>query len=227
MRRFLGACALLTTLMSAGLTAVPLAVPAQAPSDSPPLVPPEDYPLYDLIVDEKFLTPETKLVLLERATLTRLHPEQEGPVRLETFQQYEIFDGRLPAEVVRDFVFKNQAPARLEGRFGFGVRYRFVSEGGTEQQETSLAPMFVSQGAPRFLQEEAPDEPPAVLDRLSFSRVAYTFARDQALIYVEYNRPDGSGGGFAVWLGRSGSRWGIFDSELVWAARPASGRPEP
>ena len=79
--------------------------------------------------------------------------------------------------------------------------------------------MPASSAAVRSVQEEPLDEPPAVLDRLSFSRVAYTFARDQAFVYVEYNRPDGSGAGFAVWLRQSGPRWGIFDSELVWAAR--------
>jgi hypothetical protein len=99
------------------------------------------------------------------------------------------------------------------------VRYRFVSANGTEQQETSLAPLPVSLEMPQLLQEGPLDEPPAVLDRLSFSRVAYSVAREQAFMYVEYNRPDGSGAGFAVWLRSSGSRWGIFDSELVWAAR--------
>jgi hypothetical protein len=77
----------------------------------------------------------------------------------------------------------------------------------------------VAHALPYFLQEGPLDEPPAILDRLSFSRVAYTFARDDAFIYVEYNRPDGSGAGFAVWLRPSGSRWSIFDSELVWVAR--------
>lgn len=192
---------------------------AEPPPSAPAVVPPEDYSLYDVIVDEKFLTPETKLVLLERATLTRLHPEQRGPLRLETFQDYEIFDGRLPADLVRDFLFKNQTPSRLEGHFGFGVRYRFVSGDGGEQQETSLAPLPVSGGSPDLAQEGPLEEPPAVIDRLSFSRVAYTFARDHAFVYLEYNRPDGSGAGFAVWLRPSGPRWGIFDSELVWAAR--------
>jgi hypothetical protein len=182
-------------------------------------VPLEDYPLYDLVVDEKFLTPETKLVLLERPTLTRLHPEQLGPLRLETFQEYEIFDGRLPIDLVRDFLFKNQTPSQCEGHFGFGVRYRFVSGNETEQRETALAPLPVSLEMPKFVQEGPLDEPPAVLDRLSFSRVAYSVGREHAFIYVEYNRPDGTGAGFAVWLRSSGSRWGIFDSELVWAAR--------
>src|SRR5690348_13423539 len=203
--RYKAQVCVLSVLLSAFVPDEASAVPAESAQDR---VPTEDYPLYDLIVDEKFLTPETKLVLVERSTLTRLHPEQQGAVRLETFQEYEIFDGRLPAEVVRDFSFKNQTPSRFEGRFGFGVRYRFVTDGGTEQQETSLAPMPVAQGAARFVQEESLDEPPAVLDRLSFSRAAYTFARDQAFIYVEYNRPDGSGAGFAVWLQQSGTRWG-------------------
>jgi hypothetical protein len=207
------------TVVSASLIGPPPVAPAEPPPDSPPPVPLEDYPLYDLVVDEKFLTPETKVVLLERTTLTRLHPEQQGPLRLETFQDYEIFDGRLPIDLVRDFLFKNQTASQLEGHFGFGVRYRFVSGNGTEQQETSLAPLPVSLQMPQLLQEGPLDEPPAVLDRLSFSRVAYSFGREHAFIYVEYNRPDGSSAGFAVWLRSSGSRWGIYDSELVWAGR--------
>jgi hypothetical protein len=184
-------------------------------------VPAEDYPLYDAVVDEKFLTPETKLVLLERATVTRLHPEQQGPLRVETFAEYEIFDGRLPLDLVRDFVFKNQTPSKLESQFGFGVRYRLVDGDGAEQQETSLAPMPVSRAEPFFpVQEEPFDEPPTIIDRLAFSRAAYTFGREQALVYVEYNRPDGSGAGFVVWFTKEKAQWGIFDSELVWAGRP-------
>lgn len=206
---------LLSLLLTAFVTESMCAGPARPAQDGPEAVPTEDYPLYDLIVDEKFLTPETKLVLLERTTLTRLHPEQQGPLRLETFNQYEIFDGRLPLELVRDFVFKNQAPSRLAGHFGFGVRYRFVTGDGTEQ-ETSLAPMPAS----FRIQEEPFDEPPSIIDRLAFSRVAYTFDREQALVYTEYNRVDGSGAGFMVWLTQSKKHWGVFDSELVWAARP-------
>jgi hypothetical protein len=219
MRRTVCVWALVLTLISAALTGPPSAAPAETPSDSPPPVPLEDYPLYDLVVDEKFLTPETKLVVLERTTLTRLHPEQLGPLRLETFQEYDIFDGRLPIDLVRDFLFKNQTPSQCEGHFGFGVRYRFVSGSETDQQETALATLPVSLEVPQLVQEGPLDEPPAVLDRLSFSRVGYSVGREHAFIYVEYNRPDGSGAGFAVWLRSSGSRWGIFDSELVWAAR--------
>src|SRR5262245_12737634 len=206
---------LLSLLLNASLTASTFADVAPPAQEAPEAMPTEDYPLYDLIVDEKFLTPETKLVLLERTTLTRLHPEQQGPLRLETFNEYEIFDGRLPLELVRDFVFKNQVPSRLAGHFGFGVRYRFVTGDGGEQ-ETSIAPI----PAAFLIQEEPFDEPPAIIDRLAFSRVAYTFNHEQALVYTEYNRVDGSGAGFIVWLSQSKKRWGVVDSELVWAARP-------
>ena len=138
-------------------------VPAETLPGSPGPVPPEDYPLYDLIVDEKFLTPETKLVLVERATLTRLHPEQKGPLRVETFQEYDIFEGHLPLELVRDFLFKNQLPSRLEGHFGFGVRYRFVVGEGAEQQETSLAPLPVSRLMAFPVQEEPLANTPQIL----------------------------------------------------------------
>jgi hypothetical protein len=218
MRHTVFAC-VLSVVLSAFVIEQAAIGSAEPTPDNPKPVPIEDYPLYDLIVDEKFLTPETKLVLLEGATVARLHPEQQGPLRIQTFNEYEIFDGRLPLELVRDFVLKNQSPSKLGEYFGFGVRYRFVSGQGADQ-EASLAPTPVVWHEVYPIQEEPLDEPPAIIDRLAFSRVAYTFGREQALVYVEYNRGNGSGAGFAVWLTQSGKRWGIFDSELVWAARP-------
>ena len=95
MRHTVYAC-VLSVLLSAFVIVQASIGSAEPAPDSPAPVPTEDYPLYDLIVDEKFLTPETKLVLLDRATVTRLHPEQQGPLRIQTFNEYEIFDGRLP-----------------------------------------------------------------------------------------------------------------------------------
>jgi hypothetical protein len=219
--RYVMSSVVLLMLISASVGGLAPAAAAEPPENRRAPVPTEDYPLYDVIVDEKFLTPETKFVLLERITVTRLHPEQQGPLRLETFQEYDLFDHRLPLELVRDFLFKNHTPSTLEAHFGFGARYRFIAGDGSEQQEAALAPIPVlSSMRPLSIQEEPLDEPPAIIDRLAFSRVAYTFARHQALVYVEYNRPNGTGAGFAIWLRQSGTRWGIFDSELVWAARP-------
>src|SRR5262249_38774606 len=170
---------LLSLLLTAFVRESMCADPPRPAPDGPEAVPTEDYPLYDLIVDEKFLTPETKLVLIERTTLTRLHPEQQAPLSLETFNEYEIFDGRLPLELMRDFVFKNQVPSRLAGHFGFGVRYRFVTGDGGEQ-ETSIAPI----PAAFLIQEDPFVEPPANIDRFGFSRVAFTCDPSESLGYT-------------------------------------------
>lgn len=173
-------------------------------------VPPEDYAIYDRVVRDKFLTSQTKLVLVQRLTIARLYPEQDGPTTLALFEEHEVFDGRLPPELIREFVFNNRVPARLEARFDVGVRVRFVSGGATEEEEVFLAPIPASHS------EAGPVQAPAVLDRLAFSRVGYTLRDDQALVYVENLRPDGSGAGFLMWLFGRGAEWTIGDTEVLW-----------
>jgi hypothetical protein len=58
-----------------------------------------------------------------------------------------------------------------------------------------------------------------VLGRLAFSRVGRTFRNDQALLYVEQNRPDGTGAGILVWFRRQGTAWSIFDTDVLWTIR--------
>jgi len=178
----------------------------------------EDYARYDQIITSKFLTSETQLVFLERKTATQISPGQEGPLTIAWFQQQEYFDGTLPGELVRDFVAVNQEPARLEGRFQFGTRYRFVSGNAVEEPEVSLAQPVLTAWL-RSVQAMP------VLDRLVFSRIGYNLRQTQALVYVGNPRPDGSGAGFLVWLRRQGTAWSIWDTEVVWTVRvePESG----
>ena len=49
---------------------------AAATSEQPESVPADEYPFYDLAVEAKFLTSRTRLVIIERMTSTRLHPEE-------------------------------------------------------------------------------------------------------------------------------------------------------
>ena len=175
-------------------------------------VPAEDYARYDQIITSKFLSSETQLVLLERKTATQISPEQEGPLTARWLQKQAYFDGTLPDELVRNFVAANQEPVRLEGRFQFGTRYRFVSGHTLEEPEVSLArPVHA---AWRRSVQALP-----VLDRLVFSRIGYDRRQTHALVYVGNLRPDGSGAGFLVWLRRQGAAWSIWDTEVVWTVR--------
>ena len=111
--------------------------PASAPEPAQ-AVPAEEYPFYDLAVETKFLTSRTRLVVIERMTATRLHPEEPQLPTVAWFSAQAFFEGRLPPDLIRDFVAKTYRSARLETRFGFGVRYRFVSGEGAPDAEAAV-----------------------------------------------------------------------------------------
>ena len=169
----------------------------------------EDYALYDQVVTSKFLTSKTQLIVIERMTRFRLSPDQDGPATIEAFQEEEYFDGELPTDLIREFIAVNRHSSRLEGRFHFGIGYRFVTGDTLEDPEVSLARPVMAARAKSV--ESSP-----VLDRLAFSRVARSLLKDQALMYVEALRPDGSGAGFLSWWRRRGESWTLFDTEVTW-----------
>jgi len=197
----------------------------------------EDYALYDQVVTRKFLTSATQLVVIERTTQFRLSPDQEGPTTIGAFQEQGFFDGELPADLIREFTAINRQPSRLEGRFHFGVSYRFATGDRLEEPEVSLspygwglAPFFLApvpvRGAGRQASSQTSEpvpwafarlvQAPSVLDRLAFSRVARSLRNDHALLYVEALRPDGTGAGLLVWFRRQGRSWTLFDTEVAW-----------
>jgi len=182
--------------------------------DQPTVVPAEDYPVMDAVVAAKFLTSQTRMVLVERLTTTRLQPDEDRLPSMALFTERDLFEGRLPADLIRDFVAKNQRPSKFEARFSFGVRYRFVAGDGTAESEASLPLLPV--------RRQSVDEPRNVdtIDRLAFSRVGFTIKADQALVYVSNERPDATGAGFLIWSVRRNSRWEVYDTDVIWVSHP-------
>ena len=198
---------IMAVLLTTGLTGVSESV---AESDrTTGVIPADDYALYDQVVTSKFLTSTTELVVIERMTRFRLSPDQERPTTSGTFQEQEYFEGELPSDLIRDFISVNQQASRLEGQFHFGVGYRFVMGKTIEEPEVSL-PRPVTVARARTVQASE------ILDRLAFSRVARSLRNDQALLYVEALRPDGTGAGFLMWFRRQSQRWMLFDTEVAW-----------
>ncbi|MSR24291.1 MAG: hypothetical protein EXR96_04290 [Nitrospiraceae bacterium] len=182
----------------------------------PTAVPAEEYPLYDLVVRDKFLTSRTTMVVIERLTVSQAEKNEREYLSRESLEEEEIFENRLPPVLLDDFLFKLKAPSRLDGKFNFGVPYRFVRGGVPEEPEVSLAPIPAANR--RRIQA-----PRSTIGLLRFSRVGFTRREDQALVYVEEERLDGTGGGFLVWLNRRGRVWTIADTEVLWMAQ--SGEP--
>ncbi|ALA60102.1 conserved exported protein of unknown function [Nitrospira moscoviensis] len=199
-------------VMLGSLSIVVLAALCASAAENPPNIPVEDYGFYDQVVTRKFLTSETRLVVLERMTVPHLFPNQDGPPTMALFRDQDFFGGSLPSDLIRDFVAVNQEPARLEARFRFGVRYRFVSGDTIEEPEVRGA--LPVQDRPARSIQALP-----VLDRLAFSCVGRTLRNDQALVYVENQRPDGTGAGFLVWFRRAGTDWSLYDTEVIWTVR--------
>lgn len=186
---------------------------AEAGERKPAPVPAEEYPIYDLVVRSKYLVSGTTLVLIERLTAARVEQDEREYLSREFLEEQGVFGGALPAALLDDFLVKLKTPSRLEAKFGFGVQYRFFSGGVPEEPEVSLAPVPAA-SAPRPAQEA-----PHAVGVLRFSRVGFTPREDQALVYVEEERPDGAGGGLLVWLHRRGKVWTITDTEVLWMAR--------
>ena len=189
--------------------------PAPAPTQ-PQSVPAEEYPFYDLAVEAKFLTSRTRLVVIERMTATRLHPEVPQLPTVAWFSAQAFFDGRLPPDLIRDFVAKTHRSARLDTRFDFGVRYRFVSGEGVSDAEAAVPVIPVAWP----VQEGGDGDVVEVLDRLAFSRVGLTVRGDQALLYVANQRPDATGAGFLFWFVRRQGSWELYDTEVLWVSQP-------
>ncbi len=199
----------------------PLAAPAPSLSER---VADEEYRVYDEVVRSKFLTTGTVLVVIERMTTNRLLPPDAERPELTTralLETKELFGSRLPQDLVTDFVLTNHKPARLAGRFAFGVPYRFRSASGESEEDVFLPDGKVSMRPVRLIQDAQ------TIDRLSFSRVGFVPRREQALVYVANDRPDGSGAGFLVWLRSRESSWHILDTEVMWTARAERDSPAP
>ena len=189
---------------------------AERVGTQPAAVPAEEYPLYDLVVRDKFLTSQTTMVVIERLTVVRAKKNEREYLSRESLEEQEVFENKLPPVLLDDFLFKLKAPSRLDGKFNFGVPYRFVRDGVSEEPEVSLAPIPAANR--RRIQA-----PRSTIGLLRFSRVGFTRREDQALVYVEEERLDGTGGGFLVWLNRRGKVWTIADTEVLWMAQ--SGEP--
>ena len=198
---------IMAVLLMGGLTGASGAV--AEPDEKAGVIPAEDYALYDLVVTSKFLTSDTRLVVIERMTRFRLSPDQEGSATIGTFQEQGYFDGELPSELIREFISVNHQPGRLEGRFHFGVSYRFATGETIEEPEVSMA-------RPVTVAHERSAQVSSVLERLAFSRVARSLRNDHALMCVEVLRPDGTGAGFLVWFRRQERGWTLFDTEVAW-----------
>jgi hypothetical protein len=184
---------------------------------------PEEYPVYDLVIKSKFLTSDTTLVIIDRLTVTRVGPGEEFDTR-QFFKENEFFGGGLLPDLVAEFLGMLQRPSR-QRKFGFGVRYRLVSDRETGGDEVSLSPLRIAHPYTDY---------DGSTITLELSRVAFsprgdqlhppTRARQDAPLPKRWctsviTGSDGSGAGFLVLLRGRDRLWEIVDTEVIWTVR--------
>ncbi|MBK7486237.1 MAG: hypothetical protein IPI70_08740 [Nitrospira sp.] len=190
--------------------------PAPAPTQ-PQSVPAEEYPFYDLAVEAKFLTSRTRLVVIERMTATRLHPEECRSCRQSPgFQRRHFSMAGCPRTS-----FVTLSP-RLIGLLDWIADLTSVCATGLCRAkglpDAEAAIPVIPVAWP--VEEGGDGDVGEVLDRLAFSRVGLTVQGDQALLYVANQRPDATGAGFLFWFVRRQGRWEIYDTDVLWVAQP-------
>jgi hypothetical protein len=175
----------------------------------------EEYAIFVRVIEAKFLTSQTETVLIGRRTVTKLGPKDQDVPSRAYFSGRQLFEEVMAPELPTDFILRNARPSRLEARFTMDVRYRFVSDDGlVEEPEVSLAPIPVS------FPTIQPAQAPPTIGVLRFARVGFTQRRDQALVYAEEQRPDGTGTGMMMLLQWTSKGWEFVDTEVLWITRP-------
>lgn len=184
------------------------------PARKPEPVPVRDYPIYDRVLIDKFLTSQTSLVVIQRLTATRVAPWEKEPPKRWFFEVNDFFGKRVDNDLITDFILNIARPWRLESRFNFGVPYRFAAGDHLEEPEVSVAPVPA-----QFSQPSQGFGAPPTVGVLQVSRVAFNGRETQALVFVGIDRPNGTGAGFLVWLERRGQQWAIVDTDVLWTVR--------
>ena len=190
----------------------PLNVSADSGPEAPHYVPIEEYAIYDRVMEAKFFTSQTKMIIIERMTTTTLMQEEKPLPLRELFQKKRFFNNSLPPSLLEGFLLKaEQASARLESKFSFPIPVKFVTDQFLDDAEVSIPviPVHLSTVQKR-------PGPLPVLGVFRLSRVAFTPARDQALVYIGVNRPDGTGAGFLIWLYQHQDAWDLYGTEVLW-----------
>ena len=190
------------------LLLLPVVMASAERSENSEPVGPEEYEIYNRIVESKFLSSETSMVLIRELTATRLGPSGL-PFTGEWFEDNRLFDGEVPGPLLADFLSKTREPSRLAARFDFGARYRLIPRDEGQHERVSMPPQSAIRPIQLFSGTIV----------LEFSRVAFTPKEDLGLVYVGNERPDGTGAGMLVLLKRSGRDWTFVDTEIVWTIR--------
>lgn len=193
-------CLLLITIV-----ALASVVPARGRVDASA----EEYAVYSAVITEMFaggrVTFDTqnkiKLLVIKDMTVTDVLTDYE--------EQNEVYFGRmfptLAEGVVKDYKARNKEPARLKDSFELNIKHVMVKKEKIEK-------MFAGRGWWQEFYKTYPDSGGLIV----LSRVGFSPATNQALVYIQHGCGGLCGTGNYVLLEKSGARWQVVKRSMVW-----------
>lgn len=164
---------------------------------------PEEYLVYNTLIDHKYIREDVHLVVINDRTLAdRIGYEQLSSTLEFVDHQLSISEQNL----LNDFLVKNQQSWVLEDQFNIKVKHALVSE--EEKSRFSQSRDFWNAFDEKY---------PNAQGILSLSRVGFNHTKDRALVYIGNKGSASTGAGYYVLLVKDGSKWIIKDETMAWA----------
>lgn len=177
--------------------------PPQEATATPYSITPEEYHVYDAVIESLFLFEGVELIVILEHTAAGISPS----VSLEEQSKYirENMAETLQAETLDKFVTRNGQSHQVEDRFSLDVPVSLLS--GDEFEE-----IFSSENGWLRFYEAYPNSQ----GTMTLSRVGFNAEQNQALMYVGNQVDYIAGEGDYVLFSKKGGEWLIEQIVLAW-----------
>jgi hypothetical protein len=166
---------------------------------SPLSVSEDEYAVYHALLEARYIVNDIQLIVISDHTGGEtLNLEERMGYIIQNFPD-------LTAEMISDFLVKNQQPTALEPLFDLGIPTVLLSDDEFQQ-------IFMDQnGWQKFY-----DLYPGSQGVMTLSRVGFNAKRDMALVYVGNQSFWLAGAGYYLLLVKENNIWNIVDEEMAW-----------
>lgn len=198
MHKFLIYSFVLTTLCSCSSS--PSKFPA---SEAPKKVVPEEYAVYDAIINDLYIKEDVKIIVLREQTIDFLHSGDDLEVPMKYVKNKFP---KLANDTLNDFLTRNGHTHILENEFKLRVPCVLISEEQYREVWNTVDGRF---GWTEFYNKH-----PGAQGIAALSRVGFNNKKDQALVYLG-NSPSTMGGqSYYVLLEKQGGNWKVQERYL-------------
>ncbi|HEY0763366.1 MAG TPA: hypothetical protein VGD61_13435 [Pyrinomonadaceae bacterium] len=169
----------------------------------------EEYAVYSAVIAEMFAGDRVTFDTQAKIKLLVIKDLTDTDVLTDYREQNEVYFGRmfptLAAGVVKDYKARNKQPVRLKDSFDLNIKHLVVKKEKIEK-------IFAGRGWWQEFYKIYPDSGGLIV----LSRVGFSRAMNQALVYIQHGCGGLCGTGHYVLLEKSGDRWQVVKRNMVW-----------